>query len=68
MDGGVPMGQLLPLSGWDVDEGNKKCFSCFWAGNDSDIPDALKQAVMPGLDSLLEKAVKVKTFVPNNFN
>lgn len=43
---------MLDAAGWD---GVKEYF-CWWEGEDADIPAALKEAVMPGLDALLARA------------
>lgn len=44
---------MLIANGWE--DGNQG-FTCWWECPSSDIPDVIKQAVMPGLDALAQKA------------
>lgn len=44
---------MLIANGWE--DGNNN-FACWWECSTEEIPDAIKQIVLPGLDALVEKA------------
>lgn len=41
---------VLASAGYDTD---LKSYFCYWQGDAKDIPETLKQAVLPGLDELV---------------